>query len=110
MKSLPRLFFPSALLCVAMAACQTVSFVPPVTPALVSAGEKAGATAADLEAGRRLYGGKCTACHSAEPIGRYSVGEWPGIIADMAGRAKLNAAEREQLRDYIFAAHQTLPR
>jgi mono/diheme cytochrome c family protein len=99
----PRLLVPAAGLLLTLAACQTMNTVPPVTPALISAGAKAGATAADLEAGRRIYAGKCTACHSAEPVGRYSSQEWPGILASMSARSKLGATERGQLRAYVFA-------
>lgn len=90
-----------------LAACQTVSYVPKVTPALVSAAP-GGASVEALENGRQIYGGKCTACHSAEPIGRYSAEEWPGIIEEMAKVSKLTEAEKRDLSAYIFAVHRSL--
>ena len=62
-----------------------------------------GARRTQLEQGRVIYITKCTKCHSAEPVARYSPQRWSKIIPDMAGEAKLGSQETEAVRAYIFA-------
>ena len=83
------------------------SVAPPVTPALVAASR--GASAATLGEGRRIFTGACTACHSADPVGRFSTGEWHRIVGEMADRSKLDAARQSALLAYIAAAKATPP-
>jgi mono/diheme cytochrome c family protein len=80
------------------------SVAPPVTAAMVqSAG---GLSAETLQQGRRIFAGPCTSCHTADPVGKYSVAEWRAIVDDdMGDRARLNSAERSALIAYISAAH-----
>ena len=52
---------------------------------------------------------KCTRCHSVQPIGKYSVARWRGIVDDMSARANLSAAQKAQLLAYIAAARETMP-
>lgn len=80
----------------------TLSVAPPVTPAMVHAAH--GATAEELKEGRRIFAGACTACHNADPVGKYRVAEWRAIIDDdMGARARLDAKARAALLAYISA-------
>ena len=97
---------PAITLCaLALAGC--ASFVPPpVTPAMVSASR--GASAATLESGRALFAGRCTSCHSADPVEKYSPPRWREILADMAHRSKIDTAQQSAILTYIAAA-QAMP-
>jgi mono/diheme cytochrome c family protein len=79
---------------------------PAVTPAMSAAA--AGASMATLEAGRRTFVTGCTACHSADPVTKYSPAEWREIVADMSPRTKLNAAQESALLAYILAARESV--
>lgn len=57
-----------------------------------------------LNHGRELYLGKCTACHVAEPVAKYSAARWPGIIREMSIETKLTAAEEQAVLAYVMAA------
>ncbi len=56
-----------------------------------------------VEEGRRLYFGRCTACHSPEPVRDYSPSEWKTIVPDMAAESNLTAAQTDALWAYIHA-------
>ncbi len=76
---------------------------PPVTPAMLATTR--GASADALNRGRDLYGGRCTNCHSADPIHKYSLSRWREITEEMAPKAKLRPDEKAALLAYIEAAH-----
>lgn len=78
------------------------SNVPPVSPQMAAA---VGKSPSLLEHGRQLYAGPCTACHTPEPIGKYSTAEWHKIMVDMAERAKMSDADREAVLAYVLAVH-----
>lgn len=61
---------------------------------------KAGSAAPD---GRKIYYGRCTSCHAADPVGDYTRSEWHGIMAEMAPKAKLTGAERSAVTAYVMA-------
>ncbi len=82
------------------------SNVPPVSPQMAAV---AGKSSTLLEHGRQLYAGPCTACHSPEPIGKYSVNDWHKIMTDMGERAKLSAADEEAVLAYVLAVHAAPP-
>lgn len=87
------------------AGCAVVSVAPPVTPALVAA--SGGKSAAILAMGREIFAGRCTTCHSANPVGKFSVAKWREIVRDMSHRAKLDASQEAALLAYLSAAHDT---
>ena len=66
-----------------------------------------GASIATLESGRRTFATQCTACHNANPVGKYSAAQWRKIVADMSLRAKLNAGQEQALLAYVIAARET---
>ena len=88
--------------------CQTVS-IPEISPAVKAAGVGQGATEASLQNGRRVFSTRCTSCHGAEPIGKYSSEEWKGIINKMEKRAKLTSSQKADVLAFVLAARQATP-
>lgn len=100
-----RLF--AALAVFALGGCVAIeTLAPPVTPAMVST---ARASTADLEAGRRIYVGRCASCHSIDPVAKYTTSRWREIVDDMADRTELSASDRSALLAYISAAKSVAP-
>ena len=83
-----------------LAGCMSIETTVPPVATLTARGKNP----ASLEAGRHIYLESCTHCHRAEPVRDYAAAKWPGIIADMAGRAKLSAAQKRAVLDYVLAA------
>ena len=82
--------------------CETTA--PPVlTPEIAVAGTRRDVLASTLKAGREVFTTKCVTCHVAQPIPKYSVSEWRGIVGKMAGRAKLSETDRAELLAYLTA-------
>ena len=98
-----RAFTIAAAASLAWGGCAVTSVAPPVTPALVAA--SGGKSAATLAVGREIFAGRCTTCHSADPIGKYSVAKWREIVGNMSHRAKLDASQEASLLAYIAVAH-----
>jgi mono/diheme cytochrome c family protein len=96
-----RILFAACAGSLLMAGCQMGSGL---SPAIMEAGVRTGLGGEQIKAGYHIYNGRCIACHSPEPVGRYSREEWSGIIPDMAKRSKLTPAETAQLRAYVTAA------
>ena len=65
---------------------------------------RSGRDVADLEAGRRLYGGRCGGCHALDAPTRFGPDRWRSIVDEMAPRAKMTAPEKEALLAYLLAA------
>ena len=53
--------------------------------------------------GRRLYLGRCTACHSPERVLDYSPTEWRELMPEMARESKLDAAQERAVMAYVEA-------
>src|SRR4051794_679794 len=83
------------------AGCATAPVAPPVTAAMA----RPGADVATLNHGREIFTTRCTSCHRADPPSSHSVAQWDRIVAEMAARSKLQAAERAALLAYLHAAH-----
>ena len=106
----PHVAIAGVCLTIVCAGCETAQPVAStLTPAVIAAGAKHGATASDLARGREIFATACTQCHRMQPIGKYSVEVWRGIVAEMSPRANLTEPERAQLIAYITAARQTMP-
>ena len=54
-----------------------------------------------VEQGRKLYLGRCTACHAPEPVRDYTREEWSYIIPDMAKESNLDSTQTAALQAYI---------
>ena len=67
-------------------------------------------SSAQLESGRQIYVGKCTKCHSAEPIRDYPLADWIGdIMPEMSEKSKLTPAETASVLAYVQAVLKTPP-
>ena len=66
-----------------------------------------GSPVATLEEGRRLYTGRCAACHSVDPVTKHSPQQWHTIVDEMTPKAKLTPTEKSAVLAYIMAARQT---
>lgn len=92
---------------VALSGCAAVGErAPQVTPAMASS---TGISVRELQAGRRIYVGRCASCHSLYPVAKYDVSRWRQIVIDESARAKLSAPEENALIDYLIGARSTLP-
>ena len=57
-----------------------------------------------LESGRYVYLNRCTKCHNAVRITRYSLQEWQDeILPDMSRESKLSVAQEKAVTAYIKA-------
>ncbi len=54
-----------------------------------------------LSEGRNLYVTKCTKCHNALRISRYSKLQWEETLPDMTKRSKFNLHETKAITAYI---------
>ncbi len=85
----------------AVGGCGSLAPVAPaVTPAMAAS---ARTDIGVLELGRLIYTTRCTECHNAERVGRYSRSEWMGILPRMAVDARLNDAQDRAVRAYVMA-------
>ncbi|MES2763679.1 MAG: hypothetical protein V4677_15800 [Bacteroidota bacterium] len=68
------------------------------------------ATLPVLKEGYLVYTGEaCTGCHGAKGIYRIPEKEWPHIILDMGGKAKLTPTQIDALTKFVFAIKATQP-
>ena len=98
----------AAIVCIAnLNSCQTISFAPPprVTPELARAGGRQHVDLATLREGRSLFVARCIECHTLPVASRFTESDWPCIVHEMGGRAKLKPAERDAVLAYILAIH-----
>ena len=86
-----------------LVSCETVNYVPPVTPQMVSATKQHHVDLATLREGRTLLVHRCIECHTLPPLWRYSAEDWPEIVNSMSHRASLKPVEREAIVAYILA-------
>ena len=57
-----------------------------------------------LELGRYIYLNRCTKCHNAVQITRYSLQEWQDeILPDMSRESKLSVSQEKAVTAYIEA-------
>jgi len=87
------------------AGCATIDEIaPPIDPRNPRTGaqtEIADQMLARLEYGRQLYLTDCAACHSPEPVTRYSRARWNDTLPRMAREARLNAEQESAVAAYI---------
>ena len=62
-----------------------------------------GVSAAELQAGSTIYTTKCTRCHGNFEITKFSESKWLHEIDQMAPKAKLSDAEKQQLTKHILS-------
>jgi len=61
-----------------------------------------------LREGRSLFISRCIECHTLPMASRFTESDWPCIVHEMGGRAKLKPAERNAVLAYILAVHSQL--
>jgi hypothetical protein len=71
---------------------------PPATPLDAS---RANVPLADLEHGRSILLAKCSGCHHTPVPAERRPAEWPHFVEVMAERAKLGAADRRLVEQYL---------
>ena len=56
-----------------------------------------------LRPGMVLYVNRCGRCHALKPVSKFTKEEWTNILQSMIPKAKLDASEARQLKDYVMA-------
>ncbi len=79
---------------------------PPVQAVVPHAPAPPPVDTAALTRGRQIYLNQCVACHSPEPIDRYTLDEWQEIMPDMIEESRLDEAEASDVNAYVFAARR----
>jgi hypothetical protein len=62
-----------------------------------------GTTVADLERGRRLYVRRCSGCHNLVLPRAFPAERWPGLVDDMAQKARLGPGDRDDVVRFLVA-------
>src|SRR5262249_9401783 len=76
----------------------------PAFPTAELAAHKTGNDVATLARGRSIYTTRCTECHVAPPVTKFSASEWRALVARIAPRAKLDDPDRLAVESYLVAA------
>ncbi len=108
-----KLFFSTCVVAILLIACSpkggktTAASTPAVDPMeaqLAAAKTKyPDATSDQLKKGTLVYYGEaCTRCHSAKTITHFSAEELPGIIDNMARKAKISAEDKDAVLKYVM--------
>jgi hypothetical protein len=109
-----KFFFSAcALICALLIACSpkggkttavTTPAVDPMEAQLAAAKTKyPDATTDQLKKGTLIYYGEaCTRCHGAKEITNFSAEELPGIIDNMAHKAKISAEDKDAVLKYVM--------
>ena len=84
-------------------ACQSINYVPPVTPQIGAATSGRHVDVATLRKGRTLLVHRCIECHTLPPLWHYKIEDWPRIVDSMSHRASLRSADRDAIVAYILA-------
>jgi len=73
--------------------------LPKTLPAAMRVG-----TPSQLALGREIYVTKCAACHSVEPVRKYSLAQWEhDILPEMAEETNLNEHDTAAVRAYVVS-------
>jgi mono/diheme cytochrome c family protein len=77
--------------------------IPAATPADVqrAATSRPATTLSELERGRALYVGRCSACHQPVAPGSIPATEWPEHVSEMKVRARLEPEEEQLVVLYL---------
>jgi hypothetical protein len=86
-----------------LVACESINYVPPVTPQMSAAIKGRPVNVALLQKGRTLLVHRCIECHTLPPLWHYKTEDWPEIVNSMAHRASLRPAEQNAVVAYILA-------
>lgn len=81
----------------------TATNAPPISPALLGAGQREHADFEMLSEGRSLLLNRCIQCHALPEAASFDSNRLRKIVATMSGRANLSLAEHEALLKYLLA-------
>ncbi len=91
-----------AALFVCVTGCATtIDLAPLVDARALETADAMGFLPESVEQGRLLYITSCTKCHSPEPVTRYSLERWGGILPRMADEADLDENAEQAVSAYI---------
>lgn len=62
-----------------------------------------GTTPEMLEAGKKIYGGKCVRCHDLKEPDVYDASKWETILKSMIPKARLNEQQAGELKAYVMS-------
>jgi hypothetical protein len=62
-----------------------------------------GTTLADLQRGRSLYVRRCSGCHNLFLPRAFPAERWPGLVDDMAAKARLAPGARDDVVRFLVA-------
>ena len=85
------------------AACSGTLRHPTLQDAELLASRWPGTTVADLERGRSLYVRRCSGCHNLYRPQDYTPERWPRLVDEMAHKARLTGAERDDMVRFLVA-------
>jgi len=106
----PRLSFliSRALLLTTLGGLTSCVSLETAAPSVASFARPSQSSYSHLLAGREIYIGKCTKCHSAEPVRNHSLADWKeDIMPEMSKKTKLSPEEEADVLAYITAASQS---
>ena len=91
-----------AALSVCVSGCATtIDLAPLVDERAIETANAMGFSPESIEQGRLLYITSCAKCHSPEPVTRYSLERWGGILPRMAEQADLDNEAEQAVSAYI---------
>lgn len=88
---------PIALFCLVSSCIETVKVAPTIQELGVSVNQTR------LEIGRTLYITRCSKCHNALRITRFTQTQWSDILPDMTFRSKFTPEQSEAVTAYVHA-------
>jgi mono/diheme cytochrome c family protein len=96
----------AGLAAIGLGACQTnlSNTAPPITPALVKAGERQHADARLLAEGRALLLSRCIQCHKLPNVAQYDAARLKAVVAVMSPRAGLTPGQHDAVLKYLLTA------
>lgn len=85
-----------------LAACARIQ-MPAVSPADAdhASSRWPGTSVDDLNQGRQLYIARCASCHQPVPPADVPAAEWPGHVAEMKERSKLDDHQADLVVRYL---------
>jgi hypothetical protein len=84
-------------------ACAAALRHPTPQDTMLLASRWPGTTVKDLERGRKLYVRRCSGCHHLFLPRAFPKEKWPGLVDDMAQKARLDPGDRDDLVRFLVA-------
>jgi uncharacterized membrane protein len=97
-----KLFVFLLIASIIIVAC-TPKASPAATETTIPSATAVSQDAAVIEAGHTIFTTKCTKCHKAKPVEKWTYEELRPTLASMVKKAKLDNTEIEQVSAYVNA-------